>query len=72
LGLFEVEKQVGLIADKLKLPYQWQRLHLVFNIVKLTTVLEDLITEQKSTIIFVSIIVNNKEEWEVEEILNSQ
>jgi len=40
--------------------------------VKLTAALEDPITEQKSTIVPTSVIVNSKEEWEVKEILNSQ
>ena len=45
---------------------------MVFNVVKLITALEDPITEQKSTIVPVSVIVNSKKEWKIEEILNSQ
>ena len=67
-----MEKKVGLMAYKLKLPCQWQRLYLVFNVVKLIAALEDPITEQKLTIVPISVIVNSKEEWKIEEILNSQ
>jgi len=38
---------------------------------KLTAISEDIILEQKTMVVSVPIIVNGKEEWEVEEILNS-
>jgi len=43
LGPFKIECQVGLLAYHLKLPHGMRQLHPVFNIVKLSTALEDLI-----------------------------
>jgi len=47
IGPFEIERQVGLLAYHLKLPHRMRQLHPVFNIVKLSTTLEDLILERK-------------------------
>jgi len=49
-----------------------RQLHLVFNVVKLSTTPEDPILERKPQAPLPSIIVDGKEEWEVEEILNSR
>ena len=46
-GSFVVEQQIGLMAYCLKLPHWMKQLHPVFNIVKLTLALEDLITGQR-------------------------
>jgi len=40
---FEIERQVGPLAYRLKLPHGMRQLHLVFNVVKLSAALEDLI-----------------------------
>jgi len=47
LGPFKIESQVGLSAYRLKLPHGMRQLHLVFNIVKLSAALEDLILGRK-------------------------
>jgi len=44
---FEIEHQVGPLVYCLKLPHRMRKLHLVFNVVKLSTALEDLIPERK-------------------------
>ena len=72
LGPFEIESQVGLSAYRLKLSHRMRQLHPVFNIVKLSAALEDLILGRKLQALLPPIIVNGEEEWEVEEILNSR
>ena len=72
LGPFEIECQVGPSAYRLKLPYGMRQLHLVFNVVKLSTVPEDLILGRKPQALLPPIVVDGEEEWEVEEILNSR
>jgi len=47
LGPFKIECQVGLLAYRLKLPHGMRQLHPVFNVVKLSTALEDLILGRK-------------------------
>ena len=71
LGPFEIECQVGLLAYRLKLPHRMRQLHLVFNIVKLSATSEDPILGRKPQAPPLPIIVDGKEEWEVEEILDS-
>jgi len=44
----------------------------VFNVVKLTAASKDLIPRQKTTVVSALVIVDDEEEWEVEEILNSK
>ena len=41
LGPFEIDKRVGPLAYRLKLPLSMCRLHPVFNVIKLTAALED-------------------------------
>jgi len=48
-----------------------KQLHLVFNVVKLTSALDDPITGQKMEDHTLPIIINREVEWEVKEILNS-
>jgi len=48
-----------------------RQLHLVFNVVKLSATLEDLIPEKKLQAPPSPIVVDREPEWEVEEILNS-
>jgi len=47
LGPFEIERQVGLLAYRLKLPHGLRQLHPVFNVVKLSATLDDLILGRK-------------------------
>jgi len=49
-----------------------KQLHLVFNIVKLTSALDDLITGRKTEDHPPPIVIDGEAEWEVEEILNSR
>ena len=56
---------------KLKLPYLIRQLHPIFNIVKLSVTLEDLILGRKLEEYLLFILINGEEEWKVEEILNS-
>ena len=48
LGPFIVERQIGPMAYRLKLPYWMKQLYPVFNVVKLTPAPDDLITERKT------------------------
>ena len=48
LGPFEIEYQVGPLAYCLKLSHRMRQLYLVFNVVKFSAVLEDLIKEAAS------------------------
>jgi len=72
LGPFEIEHQVGPLAYHLKLSHGMRQLHPVFNVVKLSTALEDLILGRKLQVPPPPIVVNGEEEWEVEEILDSR
>jgi len=47
LGPFEIECQVGPLAYYLKLPHGMRQLHPVFNVIKLSTALEDPIPGRK-------------------------
>jgi len=71
LGPFEIERQVGPLAYRLKLPHRMRQLHPVFNVVKLSATLEDLILGRKPQTPLPPIVVDREEEWEVEEILDS-
>jgi len=72
LGPFIVERWIGPMAYRLKLPHWMKQLHPVFNVVKLTPALDDLIPGQKTTDHPPPIIIDGEAEWEVEEILNSR
>jgi len=72
LGPFEIEHQVGPLAYRLKLPHGMRQLHPVFNVVKLSTALEDPILGRKLQAPPPPIVVDGEEEWEVEEILDSR
>jgi len=72
LGPFEVKRQVGLLAYRLKLPHGMRQLHPVFNVVKLSTAPEDPILGRKPQAPLPPIVVDREEEWEVEEILDSR
>ena len=72
LGPFEIERQVGPLAYRLKLPHGMRQLHPVFNVVKLSAAPEDLILGRKLQAPPPPIVVDGEEEWEVEEILDSR
>ena len=57
---------------RLRLPYRMKQLHLVFNVVKLTLALDDLITGRTTEDHLLPIVIDGEAEWEVEEILNSR
>ena len=71
LGPFVVERQIRPMAYHLRLPLQMKQLHSVFNVVKLTPALDDLITGQKMEDHPLPIIIDGEAKWEVEEILDS-
>ena len=72
LGPFEIEHQVGPLAYYFKLPHRMRQLHPVFNIVKLSTALEDLIPGRKLQALLPPIVIDGEPEWEMEEILDSR
>ena len=72
LESFEIEYQVGLLAYQLKLPHRMRQLHPVFNVVKLSATLDDLIPEKKLQALPLSIVVDGEPEWKVKEILDSR
>jgi len=67
-----VERRIGPIAYRLKLPYQMKQLHPVFNIVKLTPAPDDPIMGRKMEDYPPPIVIDGEVEWEVEEILDSR
>jgi len=71
LGPFEIERQVGPLAYRLKLPHRLRQLHLVFNMVKLSVALDDPIPGRKPRAPPLPIVVDGEPEWEVEEVLDS-
>src|SRR5215510_6550572 len=72
LGPFPVERRVGASAYRLKLPRTMQRLHPVFNVVKLSLAPEDPFPGRKLPPPPPPELVEGEEEWEVEEILDSR
>jgi len=62
---------VGPSAYRLKLPHGIRQLYPVFNVIKLSAALKDLILGRKLQAPPPPIVVDGEEEWEVEEILNS-
>jgi len=71
LGPFEIERQVGPLAYRLKLPYRLRQLHPVFNVVKLSAAPDDPIPGRKPQAPPPPIVVDRELEWEVEEVLDS-
>ena len=72
LGPFVVERQIGPMAYRLKLPHWIKQLHPVFNVVKLTPAPKDPITGRRTEDHPLPIVINREAEWEVEEILDSR
>ena len=71
LGPFVVERRIGPMAYRLRLPHWMKQLHPVFNVVKLTPAPDDLITGCKTENHPPPIVIDGEAEWEVEKILNS-
>ena len=72
LGPFPIHSQVGNSAYRLHLPPSMSRLHPVFNVVKLSLAPPDPIPGQQTTPPPFPEIVDGKEKWVVEEILDSR
>jgi len=72
LGPFKIERQVGLLAYRLKLPHGLRQLHPVFNVVKLSTAPDNPIPGRKPQALPPPIVVDGEPEWEVEEVLDSR
>jgi len=69
---FEIERQVGPLAYRLKLPHGLRQLHPVFNMVKLSTALDDPIPGREPRAPPPPIVIDRELEWEVEEVLDSR
>jgi hypothetical protein len=72
LGPFPVVRKVGNNVYRLRLPLSMSRIHLVFNVVKLTPAPDDPITGRHTAPPPPPEIVDGEEEWVVEEILDSK
>jgi hypothetical protein len=72
LGPFPIERQVGNNAYRLRLPASMNRLHPVFNVVKLTAATDDPIPGRRFPPPPLPEIIDGEEEWVVEEILDSK
>jgi len=72
LGPFVVERRIGPMAYRLRLPHRMKQLHLVFNVVKLTLAPDDPITGRITEDHPPPIVIDREAEWEVEEILDSR
>jgi len=71
LGPFVVERWIGPMAYRLRLPHGMKQLYPVFNVVKLAPAPDDPITGRKMEDHPLPIVIDGELEWEVEEILNS-
>ena len=67
-----MEQQIGPLAYRLRLPVGLCQLHSVFNVVKLFPVPDDPIPDHCPKPPPPPVLVNNKEQYEVEEILDSR
>jgi len=72
LGLFPIDSQVGNGAYQLRLPPSMGRLHPIFNVVKLSLAPPDPIPGRRASPPPLPEIVDGKEEWVVEEFLDSR
>ena len=72
LGPFPINSQVGNSVYRLRLPPSMGRLHPVFNVVKLSLAPLDPIPGRRTSPPPLPEIVDGKEEWVVEEILDSR
>ena len=68
---FVVEQQVGPLTYCLKLLYAMKKLYPIFNIVKLSSALDNPILERRPKSPLPSVVIDREEKQEVEEILES-
>ena len=71
-GPFDIVKKVGAAAYKLKLPTSWKQIHPVFNGVLLKKYVEPSFESQKKPSPPPPVLIDNVEEYEVKEILDSR
>ena len=71
-GPFEVLGKEGLTAYRLKLPTTWKKIHPVFNEALLTPYIPPAFPQQQLPRPAPPVIVEGDEEYEVDEILDSQ
>ena len=71
-GLFEILEKIGKASYQLKLPAQWKQIHPVFNEVLLHPYVKPSSVLQKTDVPPPLDIINNIEEYEVEEIVDSK
>ncbi|MBW0482479.1 hypothetical protein O181_022194 [Austropuccinia psidii MF-1] len=71
LGPFEVLKKIGSHAYHLKLPQQWKSVHPVFHVSLLEPLKQTTIPNQHQ-LPPPRVIVEEQEEWEVAQVLNSK
>jgi len=72
LGPYPIERQISKNAYRLKLPNPMRRLHLVFNVVKLTPAPTDPIVGRRPKLPPPPELIEGEEEYLVEEILDSK
>jgi len=72
LGPFPIERRVGPLAYRLRLPHSMKRIHPVFHVIKLSPAITDPIAGQCRKPPPPPVVVHNEEEWEVQEILDSR
>jgi len=68
---FVVEQQIEPIAYCLKLSYIMKKLYSIFNVVKLSATLTNLISGWRSNSLSLPIIIDREKEWKVEKILDN-
>ncbi|OCB88298.1 hypothetical protein A7U60_g4500 [Sanghuangporus baumii] len=71
-GPFEVVEKVSASAYRLKLPKTWKKVHPVFNKILLKLAVQPSFESQKKPPLPPPVIIDEQEEYEVEEILNSR
>ena len=72
LGPYPVERHIGKCAYCLTLLLSMRRLHLVFNVVKLTPAPDNPIVRRHQPLLPPPELVDGEEEYIVEEVLNSR
>ncbi|THH01893.1 hypothetical protein EW145_g6834 [Phellinidium pouzarii] len=70
-GPYEVVERVGAGAYHLKLPSTWKKVHPVFNVVLLKPANEPAFESQRAPLPPPPVVLDNEEEYEVDEILDS-
>ena len=71
-GPYEIIEKVGASAYRLKLPRTWNKIHPVFNVVMLKPAIEPAFDSQHLPSPPPPVLVDNEEEYEVEEIRDAR